>query len=306
MKVGEFPPVFDSSMVAQFKSCPQLFNFTHIQQWKAKELSVHLHAGKAFASGIERARECFFVTGHSADDSVALGLQKLLEDYGDFQCPSDSAKSAERMAGALEFYFSNYPLDEAQYPPVKFANGKRGIEFSFALPIDLKHPVTGDPLLYCGRMDALLHLNNHDEAAYVTDEKTTSQLGATWSRQWDLRSQFTGYAWGARESGIRTDGVIVRGVSILKTKYDTQQAISYRPEWQIDRWYEELLGWISDIQRAWETGKWRHNLDSSCSDYRGCGFKTPCSSEDPSPWLETYFERRRWNPIARVEESVEL
>jgi hypothetical protein len=150
-------------------------------------------------------------------------------------------------------------------------------------------------------MDALI---KYAGGVFICDEKTTTQLGASWSRQWDLRAQFTGYAWGCQQAGIRVDGAIVRGISILKSKYDTQQAISYRPEWQIDRWYNELVDWIDEIKAHWIAGKWRHNLDHSCAEYGGCAFRQACSSSDPSPWLETYFEKRRWNPLLRTEDRV--
>jgi hypothetical protein len=150
-------------------------------------------------------------------------------------------------------------------------------------------------------MDAIL---NYGGGAYITDEKTTTQLGASWSRQWDLRSQFTGYAWGASKIGIKVDGALVRGVSILKTKYDTQQAISYRAEWFIERWYQEMLSWVSDLLICWETGFWKHNFDHACAEYGGCQFRETCATQDETPWLETYFERRRWNPITRKEEKV--
>jgi hypothetical protein len=302
--IPEFPSVFDSSMIALWKNCPKLFWFTHIQQFKPKELSIHLHAGKSFAAGVESAREAFYVNAQSAEDSVAIGLSRLIAEYGDFHCPPESAKSLERMSGALEFYFERYPLSHSEYPPVVLASGKRGIEFSFAHPLDLRHPETGDPIIYCGRMDALLQLNSSEPAVYITDEKTTSSLGQSWGAQWDLRSQFTGYAWGCGVSGIRADGVIVRGVSILKTKYDTQQHISYRPEWQIERWHTELHYWIRQIIDAWKSNMWLHNLDSACGDYGGCGFKTPCSVEDQESWLSTYFERRKWDPILRQELPV--
>ncbi len=71
----------------------------------------------------------------------------------------------------------------------------------------------------------------------------------------DLRSQFTGYAWGCRESGEPVNGVLVRGVSILKTKFDTLQAVSYRPEWQIDRWYTEMLEWVESAVRMWKSNR---------------------------------------------------
>lgn len=295
------PEVFDSSILASFKECPEKFRKTYVEQWKPKEPSVHLHAGGAFAHGIERARTAFYVEGLSADDSVADGLRALLTYYGEFECPADSAKSAERTAGALEFYFDSYPLSHDNASPITLPSGKRGIEFNFVHPLPITHPDTGNPLLYCGRMDAIL---SYAGGVFICDEKTTTSLGPTWSRQWDLRSQFSGYAWGCRESGIKVDGVIVRGVSILKTKYDTQEAISYRPTWQVDRWYEEMLSWIEDIILCWKTNKWRHNLDHACGDFGGCQYRASCLSQDESPWLETYFERRHWDPVTRTETKL--
>jgi hypothetical protein len=288
-------------MLATFKSCPQLFKKIYIDQWKSKERSVHLHAGGAFAHGIERARRAFYEENKDADTAVADGFRALLEFYGTFECPADSAKSAERTAGALEFYFDSYPLLKGQDEPIILPGGKRGIEFSFAHPLPFIHPETGNPLLYCGRMDAII---NYAGGIFICDEKTTTSLGATWSKQWDLRAQFTGYAWGCREAGIRVDGVVVRGVSILKTKYDTQAPIAYRPEWQVDRWYKELLEWIEDIQTCWKTGRWKYNLDHSCADYGGCAFRSACLSQDETPWLDTYFERRYWDPILRTETKL--
>lgn len=298
--MSSFPTVLDSSTLSTFKQCPQLFKRGTIDSWKPKASSVHLHAGGAFAKGIEVAREAFYVEGLSAEDSVAKGMGALLHAYGDYQEPADSAKSAERMAGALEFYFQNYPLTNEDYAPITLPSGRRGIEFSFAEPLPILHPETGDPLIYCGRMDAIV---NFAGGVFIMDEKTTTQLGASWGRQFDLRSQFTGYSWGCRQAGIKVDGVIVRGVSILKTKYETQQPVSYRPSWQIDRWYEELLDWTEDMIRAWKTGKWRHNLDHACGDFGGCTFRQICMTQPGTEqdWLETYFERRHWDPVTRTE-----
>lgn len=299
--VTKFPQIFDSSMLAAFKSCPELFRKTYIENWKPKELSVHLHAGASFARGLEVARRAFYEQGKNAEDAIAEGLGALITAYSDFECPADSAKSAQRMAGAFEFYFANYPLEEGDGSPIQLPGGKRGIEFSFAEPLGILHPVTNEPLLYVGRMDAII---NYAGGTYICDEKTTSQLGSSWSRQWDLRAQFTGYAWGAEKSGVKVDGAIVRGVSILKTKYETVQAITYRPEWQVERWHTELLSWVEDIKRCWETNKWLHNFDHACGDYGGCAFRQCCASQDETSWLSTYFERREWNPLLRQETKL--
>lgn len=322
-----FPEFLDSSMLSTWKSCPQLFNKIYMNHWKAKGDNVHRHAGKAFATGIEVARRCFYEgqaeIGYKskmaadgevpdsqvhvyecrvgdADTAVAFGIDALMKAYGDFECPPDSAKSLERMAGALEYYFDNYPLhlEGTDGVPIKLASGKYAIEFGFAHPVDVRHPQTGNPLIICGRLDAIL---NYAGSILVTDEKTTSSLGPTWSRQWDLRAQFTCYKWGCREAGVKVDGALIRGVSILKTKYDTQQAITYRPDWQVERWYTETMDILQQMIASWKSGYWRHSLDNACVDFGGCAFKQCCTSEDETPWLETYFERKRWNPIIREE-----
>ena len=293
-----FPDVLDSTIVAAFRSCPQLAFRQYIEHWKPKAQSVHLVAGAAFATGLEIARTKFFVDGLSQEDSLAHGLKALLEAYGDFECPEDSAKSATRMAGALEYYMSQYPMASDNATPHRISAEKSGIEFSFAEPIDFAHPETGDPILYVGRMDMIV---DYAGGLFGEDDKTTSALGASWSKQWDMRSQFTGYTWGCKQAGLPLQGFLVRGVSILKTKYDTQQAITYRPQWMIDRWYEQLLRDVARMKQMWETGYWDYSLDHACNEYSGCVFRQICLTANPQPWLETSFERRQWDPVNRVE-----
>jgi hypothetical protein len=180
-------------------------------------------------------------------------------------------------------------------------SGQRAIEFSFAEPIDASHPETGDPLIYCGRMDQICEFAG---GYFGFDDKTTSQLGASWPKQWDLRSQFTGYVWGAAKMGFHLNGFLVRGVSILKTKYDAMEAITYRPQWQVDRWYVQLLKDVAAMKRMWEADSWDFNLDESCTAYGGCGFRQVCQVQDPQPWLESSFERREWMPLVRQERLV--
>lgn len=303
MTKSPFPTVLDSTIMAAFKSCPTKAHLEFFQHWKLRDQSVHLHAGAAYASGMEAARTAFYIDETDAESAVAIGLQALLRAYGDFECPADSAKSAERTAGALEFYFSHYRLGEDKAIPMTLPGGKRGIEFSFLEPIDVVHPETGDPLLYSGRMDMMCE---YEGMKLGEDDKTASQLGASWPRQWDLRSQFTGYVWGASRAGIKLDGFLVRGVSILKTKYDTLQAITYRPQWFIDRWYNQLLRDTKRMIEAWKEGYFDLNLDHACAEYGGCPFRSVCQMREPQALLEQQFQRRKWDPVARTETVLDL
>lgn len=298
-----FPGVIDSSLMAAYKSCGRKAFLEYFHHWKLRDQSVHLHAGKAYAEGIEKARAAFYIDGKSPDEALTIGLHALLTSYGNFECPPESAKSAERTAGALEYYFSQYRLGEDQAIPMTLPGGKRGIEFNFLEPLTIYHPVNGEPLLYSGRMDMMV---DYEGMKLGEDDKTASQLGASWPRQWDLRSQFTGYVWGAAKAGIKLDGFLVRGVSILKTKYDTLQAITYRPEWQIDRWEDQLTRDLARMIANWEEGYFDYNLDHACAEYGGCPFRSVCQMRDPSRLLEQQFQRRRWDPVTREEILVDV
>lgn len=292
-----FPHVIDSTMLAIFRACPHKFRRLYMEHWKPKEESVHLVAGKAFAAGVEAARLAFYVAGKTRPEAEAFGLGALLEAYGDYGPPIDSPKSASRMAGALEFYFEAYPLGDDGTEPIRIGS-QHGIEFSFAEPLPISHPLTGDPIIYAGRSDMIAHFAG---GTYVFDEKTTSSLGGSWSRQWDLRSQFSAYCWAAHKVGIEVAGVVVRGVSILKTKYDTAQAITYRAPWEIERWLNQTCADVVRIRECWESGYWDYNLDSSCTHYGGCSLAQVCKSKNPEDWLPMSFERRLWDPLAREE-----
>jgi hypothetical protein len=276
----------------------QKFEKSYMEHWKPQGESIHLHAGRCFAKGLEMARRAHYEWGKDPEESVGRGLVALTEEWGDFEAPEGTSKTLERMLGALEFYFESYPLDQDKATPMVMPSGKRGIEFSFAEPLSFTHPETGDPVIYAGRSDMIV---NWAEGLYVEDDKTTTQLGASWSRQWDLRSQFTGYCWAARKARLAVNGVLVRGVSILKTKYDTQQAITYRSDWEVDRWEAQVIRDLRRIQECWEAGYWDYNLDHACSEYGGCAFQPICKSNQPEQWLPVYFERRRWDPLERTE-----
>lgn len=304
-----FPTVFDSSSIAAARSCGQKFNLEYCHHWKPGEVSVHLHAGGAYAHGLEAARRAYYVDGKDETTAIALGAKALMERYGSFECPPDSAKSLERTLGALEFHFARYPLGEDKATPIHVpTEKKRGVEMGFTEPIDLedpemRHPETGDPLLYAGRADMIV---DYEGMVLGLDDKTTSQLGASWPRQWDLRSQFTGYSWGFRQSGINLKGWLVRGVSILKSKYDTLEAITYRPDWQIERWHAQLKRDVLRIREQWERGYFDFNLDHACTEFGGCPFRQACLMKDPEPLLKMQFTRRKWDPIHRVEIPMEV
>ena len=310
-----FPHTIDSTIISTFRSCPQKAFRQYMEHWKPGEESVHLIAGGAFAKGLEVARQAYYeghldtadgpkeVASGDADLAIALGIEALLRAYGDFDCPPTSAKSAERMAGALEYYLTSaFPLGHDGTPPSLLPSGRRAIEFSFAEPLPIAHPLTGDPILYTGRCDMFV---DYCGGSYGLDDKTTSSLGASWAKQWEMRGQFTGYMWAARQRGLRLDGFLVRGISILKTTYDHMQVITCRSQHEIDRWLDQTCRDVERWITAWKEGYYDFAIDGACTEYGGCAFTTVCKSANPESFLPVYFHKRVWDPLARKEMTVE-
>lgn len=299
-----FPTAVDSTMVKAFRGCPRKFELEYLNHWKSKTPSIHLHAGKAFASALEETRRSFWEDGLSPDQALERGGARLVHEYGTFDEPHDTAKTLPRMLGALIYYFDRWPLQSDPVKPHKWGPNKYAIEFSFASALPFNNPETGEPVIYTGRSDMIGEM--HD-ALYIVDDKTTSALGSSWMHQWDLRSQFTGYTWAARDvASIPIQGCMVRGISILKTKYDTAEVITYRAPWMVERWLQQTIRDLTRMAQAWESGYFDYNLDEECNSYGGCLFKRVCTSDHPQAWLEADYEKRVWDPLAREERPVLL
>ena len=297
-----FPMAFDSTMLGAFRSCPHKYYREYFQHWKRIEESPDLVAGKAFAAGVDAARKAYYNDKiEDTDACIGVGVQALIREWGSYEPPADHVKSLDRMIGALDEYFQHYGFITDHIQPL-MQDGKAAVEFSFALPIPgTTHPTTGDPILYTGRFDMLGLYNN---AIFGIDEKTTKQLGASWYKNWTLRSQFTGYCWAAKEYGYPVAGFIVRGISILKTKYGHAESIQYRPDWFIDQWLEQVRRDINRMITCWEEGYWDFNLDTACTHYGGCVFTEVCTNPKPDEVLVRDFQKRIWDPMEREETVV--
>lgn len=290
-----FPDLIDNTMREAFVVCPTKFWYSFIRGVAPRLPSVHLHAGAAFARGLEVARKAFWEQGCPVTEAVGRGVVALLDFYGDFEPAVETNKTATRMAEALVSYFLQYPLDRDYLQPFKLANGRAAIEFTFAVEIPgVVHPVTGNPLLYGGRFDMLAVKNG---VLFVDDEKTTQQLGPTWTKQWDLDSQFTGYCWAARTYGYPVAGAIVRGISILKEKFGHAESIQYRPEWMITRWLSQLQDDALRMIESWKAQKWALALGQGCKNYGGCPYLLLCTSPEPDRWIENHYTYRMWDPM---------
>jgi hypothetical protein len=278
-------------------SCPRKFYWEFIRQYGAGKTSIHLHFGASFAKGVEVFREAFYGQKKSWDDSMHDGLLAIMREWGDYEEDEGSVKTFPVCCLALVSYFTEFAPATDPIQPWTKSDGSPAVEFSFALPIpEVPHPVTGDPLIFCGRFDMLGLFNSQ---LMVVDEKTCSQLGATFASQWDLRAQFLAYTYAARQYGYPVMGAIVRATCIKKSGLAHTTVTVQCPEWLVNQWYEQLVRDLKRMVENFREGFWDQNFADSCTSYSGCSFKRLCTSRDPERWLEAYYVPRVWDPSAR-------
>lgn len=291
----KFPETWDNTQLSAYRKCARRFMYEFIWNKTAYETNVHLHAGAAFARGLEITRREFFAVKRPFDEALALGGLALIKAYGDFQPREEhSNKSLPMLLGALGFYFERWPIDQGITP--EEISGEPAIEFNFAIPFDrVRHPETNQPIIICGRFDMIGKIAG---LRLGEDDKTASRLGNEWLNKWRVGNQITTYSWGARASGIPLAGFNMRGVGLYKSRYEGIDAITYRKPWQLEEWERNTEATLLDAIRDYQRGFWEANWADSCSAYGGCSYLPLCESEDPKVWIPVNYVDRVWNPLA--------
>jgi len=294
MERPPFPRLLDSTMLSSWDACHYKWYYEFLHSLSPLAINPDLHAGGAFAHALEIIRRKLYAEHLTIDAALPIGVRELMKFWGDFEPPEKNPKTCEAMIGALADYFREYPPDQDSFRPYMLESGEPAVEFTFSIPTDVRHPETGDPILYAGRADMIASYN--DEWLCVMDEKTTKGFYGDWSSIWGMRGQFIGYCFAGQQYGYNTTRAVIRGVGILKTMYKHLQIIEDYGQWQIDRWWETTNKKIKEMVRRWETEDWEHSYGDACGSYGGCTFLPLCTSASPENYFSNY-QRRVWNPL---------
>lgn len=318
LPVLAFPKVLDNTTVSAFAKCPRQMFWNHLLHLKPKAESIHLHAGKSYAVLCEQFRFAYYDTTlptyRDQDASLVVAVRAFFKSYGydpEQEASEEwakTAKSANRMLECFLAMLEEYPPATDPIQPLMI-DGKPAVEKSFSIPLDFKHPDTGEPLLFHGRFDMLAVYN---KKIFVFDDKTTSQLGPRWNDQWEFRSQFTGYCLGAKTFDVPVVGAIVRGHCILKGAFKFAQPITYRKDFQIQQWWDDLHAIVHQMIEAYKRAKAAEaevgtlatrshfpmtgTFNDGCNAYAGCPYRDLDGSPYPQRWLGEYVIKV-WDPM---------
>ena len=314
-----FPSKIDSSILSTFDSCKQRGLREYILGLTHSAISPDLHCGGAFAKGLEVSRHALWVRGDSLSDATLRGAWAISDYWGDVDPEPEKhgkphIKSLVNTVAALYSYFEEYDPNTDGIEPYYYGDGKPAIEFTFAIPMEVNHPVSGEPIIFCGRCDLLGHFNDF---FCVVDEKTTTSLGTQWVYKWAMRGQFIGYCYAAQHYGLPISSALIRGIAFQVKEFKHMQVIEQYPQWQIDRWWQEANAKVQHLVDIWNfncevygdtidsptftqfCNSWQHSYGDACDSYGGCPYrKDICTCENPEDWLSE-FDIRRWDPLKK-------
>ena len=299
----KFPNVLDASTLEKAARCLRKVYWSNIRNKADPATNPHLNAGGAYAMALFTFRKLYFEECKTFVEARALAVIELTKAYGTYDPPKDkSHKAWINVVYAFIFYLEYYPPSSDAIKPYKI-NDKACLEFSFAIPLPINHPDTGQPLLYGGRSDMLGE--DPTGVVYVEDDKTTGAMGPKWHEQWLMRGQFTGYIWAAKIYGYPVNGGIIRGVSIQKTQNKHLQMPIFRSQWEIDRWYETMLDTVQMMVDAYKAKKWPANgaVNNVCTMYGTCPYMTLCRTREPEKAMGNYIDYH-WSPVKEANEDV--
>lgn len=323
----------DSTSIGWMKTCPRLYQYQMIENWRPNEESVHLRFGLEYHQALHDY-ELAKATGIPHDDAVHDTLHELMARTDDFR-PDHKYKNRDNLIRTVLWYLDKFKDDPAQ--TVILANGLPAIEVTFKFELDWgpwttipslpqaineatnnKELTVGEnvhvdltnrqPYLLCGHLDRIV---NYQDFLFVMDRKTTKSQPSSWYfTQYEPENQMSLYTLAGQvilHSPVK--GVIIDAAQIAIDFSRFGRGLTYRTKDQISEWTFDLQLLLKQFEDYAIAGYYPMN-DKACNSYRseesgsiGCPFREICgkSPQVREQFLKSGFTKLEgddvWNPL---------
>jgi hypothetical protein len=302
----------DNHVIETYRTCEEKYRLSIRDHWRSTGTASALGFGIAMHAGRAKFKQALMSgTAHkeALEGAVNLGLFIWDKEQGEeMKSPVmiDDKRGKMNYARLLKGYCEKYgSVDEFKPVQVEIP-GKQ----------ELGTTPEGWRVVYVYTIDEIAE---HKGKLWPIEFKTMSGWGPPddrWFAQFDNRAAITGYIWACEKHfGYDIGGAIIHGMWIhpepkpgSKSKYALpdyfKMDYSYRDDDQIEEWKRNTLLTCDDIVRSVEKNRWKRNDGLACDVYNGCTFKKVCKATPAvrPAVLEMDFEKREWNPWARVDE----
>lgn len=274
---------WNASSISVAETCLRKYQLSILEEWVAKDRSVHLKFGGHFATALEHFHKRI-AFGESREDALIAVVTEALIDTWDHDLDAEgnripetgapwesghNAKTRANLIRSIVWYLDHFEANPVV--PVRLANGP-AVEQSFTFEVD-------NGILFAGHLDSIVEYGGE---AYVMDQKTTgSTITPRWFEQFKPNTQMSMYTLAGKmilNSPVK--GVIIDGAQIAVGFTRFERGFTFRTELELEEWYDSAMYHIEAAQRATRERHFPMN-PSACGNYGGCEFRAICG-RDPS------------------------
>ena len=268
---------FDFTTLDTFQSCQEKYRKRMVQHLVPLTVAPPLEFGKAIHMALET-----YYKGKTMQEAVAT----FKENYTREDDPKRTQLIGEQM---LLDYAEVYKTE-----PFKVVD----VEIGFAVPL-------GD-YIFTGRLDGLVEW---DSQLWVLEHKTTSMLGMTYFKQFEMSMQIDGYIYAAEQfTGKRCAGVVVNAMQPkTKTKkledHYARDPIT-RSEFERSEFKREVPLLIKEILEKEASGTYIREKRSCFTYNYQCPYWDLCKYGEDKKMIERDFKIEKWMPYKQEVEEV--
>ena len=305
---NEFALQIDNSSLEVFNTCPRSAEYQLVHARGAPP-SPPLTYGGGVHDGLEYwyKNQGGATSPSTLEDVIRDSIRASEHSFEQNPIPLGEWRTADKCSDTLQRYFKHYGTKEP-FELLKDADGNSAVEIPFSLPLGVieqaeivttdytfadivdpdtySHPSTAKVafskihVYWTGKMDLAARM---DGANWIIDHKTTSMLGPSFYRHFELSGQTIGYTWaGEQIFGEKFAGLMVNVIVGRKpTKSGVgctfeRQRFYYRQD-QVDEWADNTLTLCSDFIACLARDNFPMSVSWCMGKYGACKYHDVCT-----------------------------
>lgn len=283
----------DNSSLEKFTTCPRSAEYYICAKRESAEERTALIFGKI----AHKCLEVFYRNTEKPRDVVKAEMHAVAAmEYAAWQPPEDDFRNYGMMTNLIEDYSDAYPLEEGEN--VFLPSGLPAIELPFAVPLGevevnaellvrdgktgivAKRQVGVVKVVWTGRIDRMYRSQGR---LYLMDHKTTSMMGPSFFKEFELSSQVYGYVWAASKLltesvyGFTVNAIAVRRPTKTGKSLQFERAIVPLSQPLLTEWVDDTLQIISNFLDMGIVGRFPKHTKWCVGKYGECPYRSICS-----------------------------
>lgn len=261
-------------------------------------------------------------SGRSIDEKTkAEMLQTTLKAFETYTPEEGDHRNYDMAVDFILEYCNAYPIESFDVVDI---NNRAAIEIPFAHPLFdyeinrtiLVREMDGNiherfvgviRVIWQGRLDLILRTGMNE--LYMMDHKSTSMMGPSYFKEFEMSSQFKGYSWAMEQLlGQPVRGCIINGLGIRKPtktgkKLEFQRkTVDILPE-QIEEWKHNTIHNVTSFIEQTIAGFLPQNTKWCIGKYGACQYFDVCTlpqTQRPLMLATNDFKDVTWNPLTNA------